>query len=1278
MLDFVKVKKKYDEKTGTETYSPDFILGKSKDLMMKGGKFYAVWDEEMGLWSTDKYRLVELIDKATFAQFVKSEAYRKAMKSAKEYSSQVMENFEKAVKLMANSFVDLDEKVIFKDTETKKEDYASFKLPYNLSDVEPVAWEKLVSTLYSPVEREKIEWAIGSIFAGDSKVIQKFFAFFGDPGTGKSTILNIIEKLFSGYTTTFNPKELVRHDSGFGTAALKDNPLLAIQHDTDLSRVADNSLLNSIIAHESVEINEKYKSQYSIRIRTMLFIASNKPIQITDRKSGLLRRLIDIYPSGDTLKANEYNDLMHTIDYELGAIANHCLNVYKHLGIHYYDAYKPDLMTERTDPFYNFVLDNDDYFTENDPLPLKDAFHLYKLYVEENNVTFRLPKYAFRSELENYFEKFCRDTTIDGVRSYNVYVNYHSPLRESQETLTENGLEEPQTTPEFTESNSILNEILKEAPAQYASEEGTPTKPWDRVTTTLQDIDPTREHYTRPPQNYIVIDFDLKENGEKSREKNLKAASKWPETYGEYSRSGKGVHLWYIYDGDPSSLSRIYEEDIEIKVFTGKSAIRRKFSYCNGKEIAHISSGLPLKGDRKTMMNQEIVLTEKGLRTVIARAMLKEYQAGTITNVNFIKKVLDDAYNDGKPYSVVDLRQKVLNFAMNSTHHSEECMKIVSEMHFESETLPDGMEGDGPIVFFDIEIFPNLFIVCFKLLDKDPVYRLINPTASDIKRLMEQKLVGFNNLRYDNAILYAASLGYTIEQLYEESKKIINGSKNTFMWVAQDVSYTDIYDFSAEKKSLKKFEIDLGIIHRECPFDWNKDVPEKYWTQVADYCCNDVIATEKVWHYKKTDWIARQILSDLSGLSVNQPTNEHAKRIIFEGDPISEVKKELKYTDLREMFPGYEFKDGKSYYRGFEVGEGGWVLAKPGAYKGVGLLDIESMHPTSIEELNLFGRYTKNFSALKQTRLAIKHEDLEFVETIFNGKLKKYVETAKTGEGFNLDDLSYALKRVINSGYGLTSKATNPKNNPFRDERNVDNIVAKRGALFMIDLYYALTQCGYNVIHVKTDSVKVENITDECVEFIKEFGKPYGYNFEYEARYERLLLVNKAFYAAKHDEFGVRNKHGKKANEWTFTGDTFKIPYVQKHFFTHEPITIYDKMEVKSVATAMYLRYENEEKEGGEEYTFVGKVGAFVPVKEGGGTLLRISKEGDKYSAVEGTKGYKWMEMQDFLEKNLPETTIDNRYFDGEYEKIIGNTEKIVDNFENFCNGGEFKDVLNQ
>jgi phage/plasmid-associated DNA primase len=82
----------------------------------------------------------------------------------------------------------------------------------------------MLGVLYSVEERQKIEWAIGAIVSGDSKKIQKFLVLYGPAGTGKSTVLNIIEKLFVGYTTTFEAKALGSNNNQFATEAFKSNP----------------------------------------------------------------------------------------------------------------------------------------------------------------------------------------------------------------------------------------------------------------------------------------------------------------------------------------------------------------------------------------------------------------------------------------------------------------------------------------------------------------------------------------------------------------------------------------------------------------------------------------------------------------------------------------------------------------------------------------------------------------------------------------------------------------------------------------------------------------------------------------------------------------------------------------------------------------------------------------------------------------------------------------------------------------------------------------------
>lgn len=903
MLDFLMISTRSTKRGVIEIY-PKFIIKKSSDLMIRGGDFYAIWVEERGLWSTDEQDALSIIDKYLdqYAEENKGkfEGHVRIMHMWDAESGMIDTWHKYCQKQMRDSFHQLDDKLIFSNTKVSKKDYSSKRLPYPLEKGNVSAWDKLISTLYSPEERHKIEWSIGAIVTGDSKHIQKFMVFYGSAGTGKSTILNVIQKLFEGYYSVFDARALGSSSNSFALESFKTNPLVAIQHDGDLSRIEDNTRLNSLVSHELMTVNEKFKAAYSNRFNAFLYMGTNKPVKITDAKSGLIRRLIDVTPSGNKLTKREYDDVTKRIDFELGAIAKYCEDIYrKDPGA--YDDYIPVSMLGASNDFYNFVLDSYFTFKEQEDVPLKSAWELYKTYCDEANVPYPFSKRIFKEELKNYFRDYKDRYTKNDTRMRSVYIGFRADKFEDEEK------EEVQTPKikliEFNSTESIFDKDCGKYPAQYATSKGTPSKKWDNVTTTLDDINTKELHYVKVPENHIVIDFDIPdENGEKSLERNVEEASKWPPTYAEFSKSGKGVHLHYIYTGDPKKLSAIYADHIEVKVYSGKSSLRRKLTKCNNLPIATISSGLPLKGEDK-VVNFEAIKTEKGIRTLIKKNLKKEIHPGTKPSIDFIYKILDDAYKSDLNYDVSDMKPAVLSFAASSTHQADYCIKLVNKMQFKSKepSLPVGSRPEDQIVFYDIEIFPNLFLVNWKYDGEDkPVVRMINPKPAEIEELIKYKLVGFNCRRYDNHMLYARLMGYNNQQLFNLSQKIINEGKG-FFGEAYNISYTDVYDFAAKKQSLKKWEIELGIHHQELGLPWDKPVPEELWTQVAEYCDNDVIATEAVFHKLKGDFTAREILADLAGMSVNDTTNTLTTRIIFG----KERHPNLVYTDLAT---------GKQYY----------------------------------------------------------------------------------------------------------------------------------------------------------------------------------------------------------------------------------------------------------------------------------------------------------------------------------------------------------------------------
>ena len=1322
-------------KKGVEVF-PKFRMTRSRDLMIRGGDFYAIWDEERRMWSTDEQDVIRLIDNE-LDKYVDEHADRLGEYPNILYmwdsDTGMIDKWHKyCQKQCRDSYRMLDEELIFANTEMSREKYASKKLNYPLEEGSIEAFDKLIGTLYSPEERHKLEWAIGAIVSGDSKTIQKFMVLYGAAGTGKSTILNIIQKLFEGYYSVFDAKALGMASSSFALEAFSNNPLVAIQHDGDLSRIEDNTRINSLVSHEEMTINEKFKRAYTNRFKCFLFMGTNRPVRITDGKSGLLRRLIDVTPSGNKVGVREYKRLVKQVDFELGAIAYHCLQVYLE-DPGYYDDYIPKSMMGASNEFYNFVLDSYTVFRKEDGTTLKAAWEMYKNYCEEAKVPHQSSKRVFKEELKNYFREFDDQyENEDGKLLASYYSGFRTDIFKEEMSHAAKKRKEKEAEAskpswlQFNSTVSIFDTECADCIAQYSSTEGTPKAKWENVKTILSDLNSTRLHYVKVPENHIVIDFDIKDaEGNKSYEKNLEEASKWPPTYAELSKSGGGIHLHYIYTGDVSQLSRIYGDDIEIKVFSGNSSLRRKLSKCNDLQIAVINSGLPLKEGGKSVINFDGIKNEKALRTLLKRHLNKEIMGATKPSIDMIKKVLDEAYESGMGYDVSDMENAIYSLAVGSTNQSATCIKLVEQMKFKSEEASETVnESDtDDLVFYDVEVFPNLFLVNYKRAGEGKnVVRLINPGPKEIENLLRFKLVGFNNRNYDNHMLYGCYMGYDNTQLYNLSQRLVSNDKEAQRKAkfgeAYNLSYTDVYDFAAKKQSLKKWEIELGLKHHELGLPWDEPVPEELWHTVAEYCDDDVLATEAVFNHLSADFTARKILADLADATVNDTTNTLTGKIIFGSnrkpqsqfnyrnlaEPVFELDPEMEEflkeiapemmsvrhgaaKSLLPYFPGYKYEYGKSTYRGEEVGEGGCVRAEQGIHTLVALLDVASMHPHSALMEVIFGvEFTRAFYDIVYGRVHIKHKAWDKVNNMLNGKLTPYIQKVIAGE-MKAKDLANALKIAINSVYGLTA-AKFP--NVFKDPRNVDNIVAKRGALFMLDLKYEVEKRGFTVAHIKTDSIKIPNATKEIIDFVMDFGKRYGYTFEHEATYERMCLVNDAVYIAKYaDEETCEKLYGyvpgdnkEHPLQWTATGTQFAVPYVFKTLFSGEPIEFEDMCETKSVSKgALYLdknedlpdvselekefeKLEDKYKKGklsditfesecrrlselieeGHSYHFVGRVGQFTPIKPGCGGAGLYRKQDDKYYAAAGTTGYRWLESA--MVKELgKEDDIDKSYY---------------------------------
>ena len=1255
-MDFLDVSiKKFTSNNRAVDYevSPDFIFGDTKDLVVKGSKFYAYWNGSY--WDTQQKNLFYDIDSLLWRNAKELEdgkpGLRIDVKEIRRASVGKFRLFQDFCKACESGDVSFNQKILFADHKMMRRDYATTQLNYTPTEGDAPAFTELVGTLYMPQELDKILWFMGALFTNNMYKIEKFMYLYGSKGSGKGTVLKIFRMLFQDYCASIDLKLLTSNDQ-FATGQVQEVPLL-IDEDTDISHIQNDTPLLKLTSHEIIQVNKKFKEPYSVTFTGLLITASNQRYKVRNVDSGITRRAVVVNPSGQKVSHTKYNQLMAQIKFELPYIAQMAINRFEELGFDYFDEYFDVEMAEQTDHIFDFIRSNAIYM--QDGISLRQISELYREYLEDMGWKTDGYKAVIKREALRYFDTMVKDSVMDGTRVKNYFKGFKWNVAFPEGLVSTSNPDEmivPDNWLKFDHNNRVFNRLASDYPAQLAQRNGNPMMKWEDVRTTLKDIHTDKLHWVKVPLNHIVIDFDLKdEDGNKNLELNVEAASKFPPTYAEVSKSGQGIHLHYIYDGNVNELNNLVDKHIEIKVYKGNASLRRIDKASNNLQPSHISSGLPLKERKDKEMYEhvkEITYTEKTLRNFVKRQLgqiegKEPSHPNTKPTIDFIAHEIQKAFDMGLEYDLTDLKHDVFLRALRSTNNKEYCVAVFQKIPWSSIRDDEGATENKltnftkiypkeELVFFDIEVYPNLFVVVWKKYHDDEFTKWINPTPDQIEYLLSFPIVGFNNRRYDNHILYARLLGCNNLELFRQSYRIVNekNAKSGMYAAAYELSYTDIYEYAQKKQSLKRWEVDLGIKHVEMEIPWDQPVPDELIPVVVDYCVNDVEATEKLFDAIYADYVAREILATIAKGSMNATNNQLTAKFIFGDDPRPQDK--FNYVKLATIFPGYKYEFGKSYYRGFETGEGGFVYAEPGVYKNIALLDVESMHPNSLVNMNYFGPYTQRYSDLLKVRVLLKHNKIDEVKQMFDGVLAQFLDNPEY-----LKPLVTALKIVINSVYGMTSAKFD---NKFKHPDNIDNIVAKRGALFMVDLKFAIEEQGYQVCHIKTDSVKIPNADEKIIKFVEDFGaqEKYRYRFEHEHTYKRMALINNAVYIAQLEN-----------DAWSPTGAEYANTYLLKRVWTKEELVDKDFFITKQSKGHIYL---------GDE--FVGKVGSIYASKTGAECMWTEDNENCK--SITGTKGYLFKQTDKFDIEDVDFSFYDKIAVDG-LKKImkVGDIKDIVD-----------------
>ena len=468
---------------------------------------------------------------------------------------------------------------------------------------------------------------------------------------------------------------------------------------------------------------------------------------------------------------------------------------------------------------------------------------------------------------------------------------------------------------------------------------------------------------------------------------------------------------------------------------------------------------------------------------------------------------------------------------------------------------------DSELVFFDTEVYKNLFILVTKRHADKNCKAYVNPPLKVLEEIIHpfcKYWIGYNNNFYDNLILYKLKKLLKSNQNYSvimpELKNFSDGIINKYdksIEYGKITTYLDFYKLCPKDKSLSKLKYEINYPCLETPYSFDVDIQPEQKDECVNYCVNDVLGLEYAFfqpqYYQK--YLAHKNLCKMVDIQVSNSTNTTTGVLIFGHTSNLWRKSQLKLPNITEYMqniPGYEkakfevipgetnitgrFINGNTSY---DINRGGENKCTPGYYENVVSLDVDSMYVTTFINTGYFGDFTDKIRKLRDVRLALKRKNL-------NDVFKTYKEFGEfiVNEKIDFKLASDMLKLCLNSLYGLSSANFD---NFMRLDNNETNLIANLGNIMMNELYNECIANGYKVVHIKTDGIKIANCTDEMIQFCVNFAKMWGYNFSIDEKYSKFIIIDKSNY------IGV-TENEKISSRGEFFNNNWLQPYMNNSF----------------------------------------------------------------------------------------------------------------------------------
>jgi len=538
-------------------------------------------------------------------------------------------------------------------------------------------------------------------------------------------------------------------------------------------------------------------------------------------------------------------------------------------------------------------------------------------------------------------------------------------------------------------------------------------------------------------------------------------------------------------------------------------------------------------------------------------------------------------------------------------------------------------------IFFDIEVFVNMFYIHFKVNDKDYGFEISfrKDDREELKVFLREYkdwyFVGFNVLRYDGKILTFLIQNLKLDKeellplLKRVSDQIINEDERYYE--SKYFQYLDLaeiggYNTRARHASLKQIEFNMRLPNIELtPVDFNAPVKnDKEADEVIKYCKYDVFATAKLYE-EMTDVIRIRLDDTYPGI-LNLPDTKLGETIMQYELGLSSLyvdRNEFDWVEIKDIIYPYikfdipAFNELKRYLssKKIKTPKGFFSLIPKHELGDLIYYMDTTMKKGSIKKLNvIFNGLTYYIGAggihasRKGIFIANKKRKIVDIDVssyypfniINNHLIPKLVGEELTKQG---KEPEYFLEKYV-SFYKRRKlyKKPHPLNTLFKLALNIifgkslqpvsifgdlelGMSVTINGQLLLLMLIEWLHENvpDLTIIQANTDGITLETDVDyeeKIKDIVKEWENITGFNMEF-AYYEKMVIANVNNYIALYTDGKIKSK-----------GSMFAYKDLE-HYKDHSELIIPKALEAYFVKG---LDYRSFIREHDDLYDFFKKV----------------------------------------------------------------------------------------